>query len=68
MGAYGATYNGKVRDSSGNAAGFSFYPGKNLGALGDAGATVTSNKELAEKVRALGNYGSDYKYHQKLGA
>lgn len=45
------------------AAGFSFYPGKNLGALGDAGATVTDNKELAEKLRALGNYGSDYKYH-----
>lgn len=63
MGAYGATYNGKVRGSSGDTAGFSFYPGKNLGALGDAGATVTSNNEPAEKVRALGNYESDYKYH-----
>lgn len=61
--AHGATYNGKVIGSFGDAAGFSFYPGKNLGALGDAGATVTSNKKLAEKVRALGNYGSDYKYH-----
>ena len=61
--AHGATYKSKVIGSFGDAAGFSFYPGKNLGALGDAGATVTSNKELAEKIRALGNYGSDYKYH-----
>ena len=61
--AHGATYNGKVIGSFGDAAGFSFYPGKNLGALGDAGATVTNNKELADKVRAMGNYGSDYKYH-----
>lgn len=57
MGAYGATYNGKVIGSFGDSAGFSFYPGKNLCALGDAGATVTPDKELAEKVRALGNYG-----------
>ena len=49
--------------SFGDAAGFSFYPGKNLGALGDAGATVTSDKELADRIRALGNYGSDHKYH-----
>lgn len=61
--AHGATYKGKVIGSFGDAAGFSFYPGKNLGALGDAGATVTSDKALADKVRALGNYGSDYKYH-----
>lgn len=61
--AHGATYKGQVVGSFGDAAGFSFYPGKNLGALGDAGATVTSNEELAKKVRALGNYGSDYKYH-----
>lgn len=61
--AHGAKYNGKVIGSFGDAAGFSFYPGKNLGALGDAGATVTNNEELAKKVRALGNYGSDYKYH-----
>ncbi len=61
--AHGATYQGQKIGSFGNAAGFSFYPGKNLGALGDAGAVVTSDKALAEKVRALGNYGSDYKYH-----
>ena len=61
--AHGAKYNGKVIGSFGDAAGFSFYPGKNLGALGDAGATVTNNEELAKKIRALGNYGSDYKYH-----
>lgn len=61
--AHGAIYKGKKIGSFGDAAGFSFYPGKNLGALGDAGATVTNNEELAAKVRALGNYGSDYKYH-----
>lgn len=61
--AHGATYKGKVIGSFGIASGFSFYPGKNLGALGDAGATVTDNEEVAKKVRALGNYGSDYKYH-----
>ena len=61
--AHGATYKGRKIGTFGDAAGFSFYPGKNLGALGDAGATVTNNAELADKVRALGNYGSDYKYH-----
>ncbi len=61
--AHGATYKGKRVGSFGDVAGFSFYPGKNLGALGDAGAVVTNNKELADKVKALGNYGSDYKYH-----
>lgn len=61
--AHGATYKGQKVGSFGDAAGFSFYPGKNLGALGDAGALVTNNKELADKVRAFGNYGSDYKYH-----
>lgn len=61
--AHGALYKGKKVGSLGDAAGFSFYPGKNLGALGDAGAVVTNDKELADKVRALGNYGSDYKYH-----
>ncbi len=61
--AHGATYKGKKVGSFGDVAGFSFYPGKNLGALGDAGAVATNNQEIAEKVRALGNYGSDYKYH-----
>lgn len=61
--AHGATYKGKKVGSFGDVAGFSFYPGKNLGALGDAGAIVTNDEILAEKVRALGNYGSDYKYH-----
>ncbi|MBP0986953.1 MAG: DegT/DnrJ/EryC1/StrS family aminotransferase [Oscillospiraceae bacterium] len=61
--AHGATYKGRRIGSFGDAAGFSFYPGKNLGALGDADATVTNDKALADKVRALGNYGSDYKYH-----
>lgn len=61
--AHGATYKGSVIGSFGDAAGFSFYPGKNLGALGDAGAVVTNNEAIAAKVRALGNYGSDYKYH-----
>lgn len=61
--AHGATYKGKTVGTFGDAAGFSFYPGKNLGALGDAGAVVTNNEKLAEKVRSLGNYGSDYKYH-----
>ena len=61
--AHGATYKGRKVGSFGDAAGFSFYPGKNLGALGDAGAVVTNDLAVAEKVRALGNYGSDYKYH-----
>lgn len=61
--AHGATYHGKRTGNLGDAAGFSFYPGKNLGALGDGGAVVTNDKELADLVRALGNYGSDYKYH-----
>lgn len=61
--AHGATYKGQKVGTFGDAAGFSFYPGKNLGALGDAGAVVTNNRELADQIRALGNYGSDYKYH-----
>lgn len=61
--AHGALYNGKNTGSLGDASGFSFYPGKNLGALGDSGAVVTNDKELADKVRAIGNYGSDRKYH-----
>ena len=61
--AHGATYKGRKIGTFGDVSGFSFYPGKNLGALGDSGAVVTNNKDLADKVRALGNYGSDYKYH-----
>ena len=61
--AHGALYKGRVIGSFGDVAGFSFYPGKNLGALGDAGATVSNNAKLISKIRALGNYGSDYKYH-----
>ena len=61
--ARGAEYKGKKVGMFGDAAGFSFYPGKNLGALGDGGAVVTDSKELELKIRALGNYGSDYKYH-----
>ena len=61
--AHGAKYKDQVVGTFGDAAGFSFYPGKNLGALGDAGAVITNSQELANKVRSLGNYGSDYKYH-----
>lgn len=61
--AHGAQYKGRKVGSLSDAAGFSFYPGKNLGALGDGGCVVTNDKDLADKVRALGNYGSDYKYH-----
>lgn len=61
--AHGARYKGRRVGTLGDAAGFSFYPGKNLGALGDGGCVVTNNEELAEKVRVLANYGSDYKYH-----
>lgn len=61
--AHGTFYKGRRVGTLSDAAGFSFYPGKNLGALGDGGCIVTNNKEIAVKVRALGNYGSDYKYH-----
>ena len=61
--AHGAIWQGRRAGSLGDAAGFSFYPGKNLGALGDAGCVTTSDPDLAKKVRALGNYGSDAKYH-----
>lgn len=60
--AIGATWNGIKTGNLGDAAGFSFYPGKNLGALGDAGAVTTNDPQLAEQVRALGNYGSKKKY------
>lgn len=53
---------GRMTGNLGDAAGFSFYPGKNLGALGDGGAMVTNDEELAKAVRALANYGSQRKY------
>ncbi|GAA0691751.1 DegT/DnrJ/EryC1/StrS family aminotransferase [Marinobacterium maritimum] len=60
--AHGAAINGKKAGNWGHASGFSFYPGKNLGALGDAGAVTTNDDELATTIRALGNYGSHKKY------
>lgn len=60
--AHGCTYKGRKTGSLGDAAGHSFYPGKNLGALGDGGAVTTDNKELADCIRALANYGSQKKY------
>lgn len=64
--AHGAERNGVKAGAFGNAAAFSFYPGKNLGAFGDAGAVVTNDREIAEKVRALGNYGSYKKYKHEF--
>ncbi len=61
--AHGAMYDGKKTGSLGDASGFSFYPGKNLGCMGDGGCVTTNDDELAKKVRAIANYGSDYKYH-----
>ncbi len=61
--AHGAYCGEKRTGNLGDAAAFSFYPGKNLGCLGDGGAVVTNDKLLYEKVRALANYGSERKYH-----
>lgn len=63
--AIGAEWEGKKTGSLGHAAGFSFYPGKNLGALGDSGAVTTNNEELAEAVRTIANYGSKIKYQNE---
>lgn len=63
--AHGAHYRGRKTGSLGDAAGFSFYPGKNLGALGDGGAVTTSDPNLAEVIYTLRNYGSEVKYHNK---
>lgn len=60
--AIGASWQGIKSGNLGDAAGFSFYPGKNLGALGDAGAITTNNDDLAKTIRALANYGSNQKY------
>lgn len=66
--AHGASWNGVRAGSSGLAAGFSFYPGKNLGALGDGGAVVTNDPALAETIRSMSNHGrsSHSKYHHDL--
>lgn len=60
--AIGAEWKGVKTGNLGDAAGFSFYPGKNLGALGDAGGITTNDEELAKTIRALANYGSNQKY------
>ncbi|MFS8071047.1 MAG: DegT/DnrJ/EryC1/StrS family aminotransferase, partial [Byssovorax sp.] len=66
--AHGARYKGRLVGSLGDAAAFSFYPGKNLGAFGDAGAVTTDDAELAARLRLLRNYGSRVKYeHEILG-
>ncbi len=59
---HGGTYKGRLAGNLGSAAGFSFYPAKNLGALGDAGAVITDDAELADKIRVMRNYGSRTKY------
>ncbi len=67
--AHGACYKGRKIGSHGDLVTWSFYPGKNLGALGDGGAITTNNKELAERLRVLRNYGSSERYiHTTLGS
>ncbi len=64
--AHGAKYQELRAGNLGDAAGFSFYPGKNLGAFGDGGAITTNDDEIADKVRVLANYGSRIKYHNEV--
>ena len=64
--AHGSELNGKKTGNLSLAAGFSFYPGKNLGALGDAGAVTTNDDDMAKKVRMLRNYGSQKKYYNEI--
>jgi dTDP-4-amino-4,6-dideoxygalactose transaminase len=64
--AHGARQHGRRAGTLGHAAGFSFYPGKNLGALGDAGAVTTDDAALADQLRVLRNYGSKVKYHNDV--
>lgn len=63
---HGARWRGQRTGSLGDAAGFSFYPGKNLGALGDAGAVCTNDDALADGIRTIRNYGSKVKYHNEV--
>ena len=64
--AHGATWNGRRTGSFGHANATSFYPGKNLGALGDAGAVTTNDEEIARQIRMLRNYGSEVKYYNEI--
>lgn len=64
--AHGARYRGRRVGGLGDAAGWSFYPGKNLGAYGDAGAVTTNDDQLAQRVRVLRNYGSQAKYYNEV--
>jgi len=64
--AHGATYKGRPAGSLADAAGWSFYPGKNLGAIGDAGAVTTNDPDVADRLRVLRNYGSRVKYHTEV--
>jgi dTDP-4-amino-4,6-dideoxygalactose transaminase len=64
--AHGAAYKGRRTGSLADAAGFSFYPGKNLGAMGDGGAVVTDDNELADRISVLRNYGSRQKYYNEV--
>lgn len=61
--AHGALYQGRRVGNLSDAGAFSFYPGKNLGCMGDGGGITTNDRELFEKIKALANYGSDRKYH-----
>ena len=63
--AHGARYKGRRAGALGDAAGFSFYPGKNLGAFGDGGAVTTNDDDVAARIRMLRNYGSTVKYHNE---
>lgn len=63
---HGAKFNGKMTGSFGDIGCFSFYPSKNLGAFGDAGAIVTNDNEIADAVRVFRNYGSEKRYYNKV--
>ena len=63
--AHGASYKGKKIGGHGDAVAWSFYPGKNLGAMGDGGAVTTNNATIAKKIKSLRNYGSSIKYHNE---